>query len=130
MPCTAAIGARSNGKHGVHDPAADAKSAAIRDLNDAFRTSLQGGALLMTAGIIALGPDAQASILAAVRAFDAFTGDNDPWGEHDMAALMVDGERIFFKIDYYDPTRARHSDDPADPSKTERVLTIMLGNEY
>jgi hypothetical protein len=108
----------------------DGKSAAIRDLNDALRTSLTGGVVLLSAGIIALGADAQARIMAAVQAFDAFTADNDPWGEHDMAALMVDGERIFFKIDYYDPTRARHSDDPADPSKTERVLTIMLGSEY
>lgn len=60
-------------------------------------------------------------------------------GEHDMGALDVeiDGpgfgtttERIFFKLDYYDPTLSFLSDDPADPSKTVRVLTIMLASEY
>ena len=32
--------------------------------------------------------------LAAVAAFDEFSPDNDPWQEHDMAFLDVDGERI------------------------------------
>ena len=103
---------------------------AIRALNDAFRRSLTGGTLMLTAGIVALGPEAQTRIIAAVQAFDAFTSDNDPYGEHDFGSLEIEGERIFFKIDYYDLTRAMHSEDPADPSKTERVLTIMLASEY
>ena len=107
-----------------------AQSSAVRALNDEFRKSLQGGAIMLTAGVVALGSETQARILAAVQAFDDFDGDNDPWGEHDFGALEIDGERIFFKIDYYDLTRAMHSDDPADPSKTERVMTIMLASEY
>ena len=103
---------------------------AIRALNDAFRRSLTGGTLMLTAGIVALGAEAQTRIIAAVQAFDAFTPDNDPHGEHDFGSLDVEGERIFFKIDYYDPTRAMHSEDAADPSKTERVLTVMLASEY
>ena len=106
------------------------ESDRIRDLNDAFRTSLQGGVVMLTAGIIALGGKAQANILAAIQAFDAFNDDNDPWGEHDFGCVEVDGERIFFKLDYYDLTRAMHSEDPTDPSKTERVMTIMLASEY
>ena len=86
--------------------------------------------LLLTSGIIALGAEAQAKIIEAVRAFDAFTPDNDPWGEHDFGSLDFAGERVFFKLDYYDPTRAMHSDDPTDPSQTERVMTIMLAREY
>ena len=39
-------------------------------------------------------------------------------------------ERVFFKIAYYDLTRAMHSEDAADPTKTERVMTIMLADEY
>ncbi len=37
---------------------------------------------------------------------------------------------IFFKIDYFDKALAYHSPDPADPSVTERVITIMLAEEY
>ena len=114
-------------------------SAAIRALNDKLRQTLTGGEVMITAGIQAMSPEDQARVLAAVRAFDAFTDDNDPWGEHDMGALdvEVDGpgfgtttHRIFFKHDYYDPTLSFLSDDPADPSKTVRVLTIMLADEY
>ena len=108
----------------------DPQTTAIRDLNDDFRHTLKGGMLMLTAGIIALGAERQARIIAAVQAFDAFTPDNDPYGEHDFGSLDLDGEPIFFKLDYFDPTRAMHSEDPADPNKTERVLTIMLASEY
>ena len=106
------------------------QSVAIRTLNDAFRRTLHGGTVMFTAGIMALGGEAQAKILTAIQAFDAFNADNDPWGEHDFGKIEIDGERIFFKFDYYDLTRAMHSEDPADPSKTERVMTIMLAAEY
>ena len=106
------------------------KSAAVRALNDAFRTSLQGGFVVLTSGIMALGGEVQVRLLAAVQAFDSFDDDNDPWREHDFGSFDIDGERIFFKLDYYDLTRAIHSEDPADPSKTERVMAIMLASEY
>ena len=108
----------------------DVQTKAIRDLNDWFRCTLEGGTVLLTAGIVALGEDMQGRIIEAVRTFDDFTPDNDPHGEHDFGSLEVDGEQIFFKLDYYDPTRAMHSEDAADPSVTERVLTIMLASEY
>ena len=104
--------------------------AAIRDLNDRFRRSLTGGTLALTAGIVELGAEAQARIIKAVQAFDAFDEDNDPWSEHDFGALDVDGVRVFFKLDYLDLTRSVHSPDPADASATERVMTIMLAEEY
>jgi hypothetical protein len=102
----------------------------IRTLNDRFRQSLRGGMLVMTAGVIALGQNRQLKILEAVAKFDTFDEDNDPHGEHDFGALEVEGERLFFKIDYYDQDLSAHSPDPADPSVTKRLLTIMLADEY
>ena len=121
----------------IDDPASSAK---VRELNDKLRKTLTGGTVLMTAGIIALGGDKQAEVLAKVRTFDAFTDDNDPWNEHDMGVFEIElpgpgfggtvTERVMWKMDYYDLTRAYMSPDPADPAVTERVLTIMLASEY
>ena len=102
----------------------------IRHLNDHLRQSLAGGVLVMTAGVIALGPARQLTILHAVAKFDTFDESNDPYGEHNFGALEVEGERLFWKIDYYDRNLSAHSPDPADPSVTTRVLTIMLANEH
>jgi hypothetical protein len=102
----------------------------IRALNDAFRRSLTGGKVMMTAGIAALTAAMQAKVLNEVRTFDAFTAENDPHGEHDFGSFEVDGRKIFWKIDYYDARMEFGSEDPADPEKTTRVLTIMLASEY
>ena len=107
-----------------------ARTAIIRSLNDRFRQTFTGGAVVITAGIAALDEATRQHIFAAVQAFNAFDEDNDPWHEHDFGAVEIDGERVFFKLSYYDPTRAMHSVDPADPTKTERVMTIMLASEY
>ena len=87
----------------------------IADLNDAFRTSLAGGRVVVTSGVAALGHRTQVDALRAVQAFTAFTPDNDPYGEHDFGFFKVAGHEFFWKIDYYDPSLTRHSDDAADP---------------
>ena len=103
----------------------------IAELNDAFRSSLAGGRVVMTAGVAALwSSHARIDALRAVQAFNAFTPDNDPYGEHDFGFFKAAGHEFFWKIDYYDPSLTRHSDDAADPSVTVRVLTIMLTEEY
>ena len=81
-------------------------------------------------GIIDLGAKRQMAILSAIAAFDGFDPEDDPYGEHDFGALTVEGERIFFKIDYLDRSLTGHSPDPADPTVTARVLTIMLAEDY
>ena len=102
----------------------------IRELNDQFRHALTGGLLHITRGVIALGGKQQAIILDAIAAFDGFSPEDDPYGEHDFGALTIAGTRILFKIDYFDRGLSGHSPDPADPSVTMRVLTIMLAEEY
>ncbi|RDJ21075.1 DUF3768 domain-containing protein [Bosea caraganae] len=112
----------------------------IAGQNDAFRSMIHipqfgtpkiPGKWLITPGITALPPVAQIEIIAEVRNFDAFTEDNDPYGEHDFGAFEHPGAgKIFWKIDYYDRALTGGSPDPADPSVTCRVLTIMLAQEY
>ena len=106
------------------------RAAQIRALNDALRSTFEGGRVLVTSGVSALGTEAVAAVLDRVRAFADFTEDNDPNGEHDFGAFEIGGNGFFFKIDYYDPTMDAGSEDPSDPAKTTRVLTIMLASEY
>lgn len=106
------------------------RAETIRRLNDRFRQSLKDGRALVTRGVLARGEAFTNQAIAAVKAFDAFTPDNDPYEEHDFGALDVEGSQIFWKIDYYDLGEQGGSPNPADPNVTVRVLTIMLAEEY
>jgi hypothetical protein len=83
-----------------------------------------------TAGVDALPPQEKAAVLSKVRTFTDFNGDNDPHGEHDMVFVEVQGERYFAKCDYYDLNLEYGSEDPSDPTKTTRVLTIGHMSDY
>ena len=102
----------------------------IRQLNDAFRTTFTGGRVLMTASVDALPDPIKAAVLTKVRTFTDFDRENDPRGEHDFVSFEHDGETWFAKIDYYAPDMQGGSEDPSDPHKTTRVLTIMRADEY
>jgi hypothetical protein len=104
----------------------------IRGLNDQLRKSLSSplGRWVLTPGIVERGPAFVTQAVSHVTAFDTFTEDNDPYGEHDFGSLTIDGVKVFWKIDYYDPTLTAGSEDPADAAKTHRVLTVMLASEY
>ncbi len=99
-------------------------------LNDNFRTTFVGGHVVMTQGVNELPLDTKARIILAVQSFEQFTADNDPHREHDFGSFEIDGETYFFKIDYYALDMDGGSEDPADPEKTTRVLTIMRADEY
>ncbi len=102
----------------------------VRELNDGLRRYARAGIICVTAGVQTMGQAGVEAALTAVRDFDSFTADNDPYEEHDFGALKVVGERMLWKIDYYDRDRRYGSPDPADPAVTTRVLTIMLASEY
>jgi len=101
-----------------------------RELNDALRTTMTGGKVFITTGVDALPSDVKAMAIRKVATFSDFTADNDPHGEHDFGSFELIGRKFFWKIDYYDLAMEFGSDDPADPAKTTRVLTIMLAEEY
>jgi Protein of unknown function (DUF3768) len=99
-------------------------------LNDAFRTSLTGGTVLLSVGVQELPDMVKSAVIRKVVEFDEFHEDNDPYGEHDFSSFELCNRRFFWKIDYFDELGEFGSEDPADPQKTTRVLTIMLADEY
>jgi hypothetical protein len=102
----------------------------VRALNDDLRRNLLGGLARMTPGVAALGPDFIQRAIDAMAAFDDFHNGNDPYKQHDLGILDVDGQKIIFKICCYDKSLTLHSPDPSDPNVTERVITLMLAEEY
>lgn len=99
----------------------------MRELNNGLRHYARAGMICVTRGIQALGAERLEIVLEDVRSFNAH---NDPYDEHDLGVLKAAGERIMWKIDYYDHERQFGSPDPADPAVTTRVLTVMLAGEY
>lgn len=102
----------------------------ITTLNDTFRKTFTGGQVFLTTGIDSMSMDDKANILSKVRNFNDFTEDNDPYGEHDFGSFDYKGNKIFWKIDYYDLNNQYMSENPANPDITNRVLTILLSCEY
>ncbi|MDB5539169.1 MAG: hypothetical protein JWQ89_896 [Devosia sp.] len=111
-------------------PFSEPSSRAIAALNDRLRTTGTGGRMVVTAGLAALGKTQVDLALAIVAVFNAFDAGNDPHGEHDCATVEFGPETLIWKIDYYDRALSAHSPNPADPSVTERVMTVMLAEEY
>lgn len=116
----------------------------IARLNDLSRRAMGIACVVVATEGIRGFPEADQSLLRElVETFDAFTPDNDPYGERDFGAIYqgVDGiwsasrpvdvaVTVFWKIDAYDRELRFGSEDPADPAVTRRVLTIMLASEY
>ncbi len=100
----------------------------IKELNDTARQTFQGCRVMITRGVAAL--DTVDAVLAAVRNYSDFNSSNDPYGEHDFGSFAMAGERLFWKFDYYDTDMQMASLDPADDTRTVRVLLIMLAEEY
>ena len=110
---------------------AERQTMTIAQLNDLCRTAMGvAGRLVQTPGICGLPRRDQSASREKVERFSDFTPDNDPYGEHDFGAFEHAGDRILWKIDYFDRTLTCASDDPIDPRVTARVLTIMLASEY
>lgn len=100
------------------------RSERIACLNDEYRKSRQG--FMVTRGVSAL-PNI-VTVIDMVRDFNEFGEDNDSYGEHDFGSFEYFGEKLFWKIDYYDSALKLW----ADPLSSEchRVLTVMLAEEY
>ena len=107
----------------------------IAALNDALRHDPgtgEQGRIVMTRGVSALGIPFTMQALAKLKAFDAFTNDNDPYGEHDFGSFALAGHKLFWKIDYFEKGTdyLAGAQTPENPATTDRLLTIMLAEEY
>ncbi len=106
-------------------------STVIAQLNDQFRRGDRSlGTYVMTPGVQTLAPEKILQLTQLVQSFDSFTIDNDAHQEHDFGAIVMDDEKYFWKISYYDPTFTYLSEDPSDTTATRRVLTVMKSSEY
>ncbi len=95
----------------------------ITKLNDEFR---KVETMSLTQGIFGLND--VLGLVRAIRSYSDFNEDNDPHHEHDFGKLVWESKTIFWKIDYYDPSFEMWCD-PLH-SECERVLTVMLAEEY
>ena len=107
----------------------------IAEINDAFRRAEPGipGKTVLTVGIIGLLREKEIplpKLAQLVANYSDFTEDNDPRGEHDFGDFELGGAKCFWKIDAYDVNYQFGSDDPLDLTITNRVLTIMLAEEW
>jgi len=100
------------------------QASKIAELNDALRRN--GSGVTITVGVQVL--EDVAGLLREVRAFDMFTEGNDPYREHDFGSIIWQGQKVFWKVDYYDQ-RLEYGEDPLSPD-CRRVLTVMLASEY
>jgi hypothetical protein len=104
--------------------------ARIRALNDQLRTTLSGGQVMLTTGILALTEVQKSAVMRAVVQFSDFSIINDVYGEHDFGSIEIGEVKVMWKIDYYDLKMQYASPDPSDPDVTRRVMTVMLAEEY
>ncbi len=113
-----------------------ARAEQIAKLNDRARSGFDPSARIMftrgcldafCSGDTPSGLVAQAELINTIR---RHRFEEDTYGERDFGAFTFRGEKVFFKIDYYDLNLEYGSEDPADASITARVVTIMLAAEY
>ena len=108
----------------------------LRQQNDAFRAGMVvggcpfPGTVVVTSGVRDQGRDFVTNAILAAAFDTAFTEDNDPWGTRDFGTVTVQGEKLYWKIDTFDAACEYGSDDPADPARTHRVLTLLFPSEY
>lgn len=105
-------------------------ASAIAKLNDAFRVNPILGTTILTAGIRNNSSEDIATIMNKVRNFNNFDEDNNPYGERDFGAFDFKGQKIFWKIDYYDTKFLYFSPNVSNAKVTNRVLTVMYADEY
>ena len=106
------------------------RAEAIARLNDQLRKTGTGGTVMITQNVKRITGFDPAVLATALASYAGFDADNDPHGERDFGDLMLWGYDLLWKIDYYDLALKFGSEDPSDPQKTHRVLSVLLASEW
>jgi hypothetical protein len=117
------------GVHAMDILLINASTQRIRELNDDLRIYGRGGETYRTEKIVALPIKLQEELGGRIRAY-IFTRDNDLFQEHDYGFLKFRRRNFVFKIDYLKLESDEPSEDPSDPGKTRRILSLMMADEY
>lgn len=88
------------------------------------------GTVVGTSGVRDRGRDFVTGAILATAVYTEFSEDNDPRGTRDFGTVTVQGDKLYWKIDTYDADREYGFDDPSDPARTHRVLTLLFPSEY
>ncbi len=102
----------------------------VKNRNDIFRRGMiqdNRHRIVLTQGVAYC--ENKERIVELVRDFDSFTGGNDPYEEHDFGMIEVNGQKYFFKIEYYD-LNYEWGVDPHETSEYALLMTIMRADEY
>jgi len=102
-------------------------------LNDQFRKGDSSLGLWYMAPKVAALPQAQKQeLVESVQEIDNFieTKATRPNSEHDFGLVTYNETDYLWTIDYSDKQLKSPSPNPADPSCTTRVLTLMRADEY
>jgi Protein of unknown function (DUF3768) len=96
------------------------KRAKIIELNDQLRTTFKGGRVQMTRGVYDLDERLRGRALSVMARYNKF----DDSSEHDCGVFIFAGYSFEWRIEYRAASGDGLSRDPADPTRTLRVLTL------
>lgn len=110
------------------------KIKAIAEQNDYFRQqppeSEGFGRWLCSGSVNAQGLEFVLECFRAVKAYDVFTKENDPFGSHEMGFMEVQGQKVWWKIDLYNLAYDGGATMPTSLADTRRVLTVFFPSDH
>jgi hypothetical protein len=101
------------------------RRAKIISLNDELRTSFRGGRVQITPGVYDLAPRVRGRALSVLARYNKFEADS----EHDWGVFIFVEFAFEWRIEYRGKDETSRSNDPADPDKTFRVLTLCAAED-
>ena len=106
-----------------------ASAAALAAKNDELRKCLPNPLpfphrAILTDKIAGLPEEKIQGVLLMIREYNDFSESNDPHSEHDFGEFDFEGQKIFWKFDYYNKDMEHFE------ANGRRVLMVMFAHEY